>query len=384
MKKEDFDYILSSIANISALPIRLYKKGKMIDYYSVIKFPLDPASLYEKEILNIEDKVSIFDAPHLFFYGYIKCKDYQIIVGPTSYHLTESNIKDLSYDLKLPLNEYKKLFDALQMTTSMPFITFLQMILMINYVLNHEKREINEFFNYKEQDELNSELNTKHEENYHYNSLEIEKTILSIIRNGDINSLNAIAKSIKTIRAGTTAKNPVRNIKNIFVAITTLASREAIKAGVDEEEALSTCDTLLLKSELTNTSEEMTNLFYESIYTFTKKVWAYKGNNDSEIANKLTTYIIQNLSKNITLEEVANYFYISKSSLCAKFKKEVGKTINEFILDKKIQISLELLKDKTKTISYISEYLGFSSPPHFTKTFLKITGETPTKYREKL
>ncbi len=384
MKKEDFDYILSSIANMSVIPIRLYKKDKIVNEYSIVKFPLDPAKLYLDEILNLQDTIAIFNAPHFFFYGVVRTHGYAIVIGPTSFRLSETNIKNLSYDLKLPLNDYKKLKDALEMITSMPFTTFLQMLLMINFVLNHEKRQISEFFDIKTQEEISNENFNSDQDKFHYNSMDIEREILKIVRNGDLNALEAMTKSLKTLRAGTTAPNPARNMKNIFVAITTLASREAIKAGVDEEDALSACDSLIMKSELANTSEELTNLFYETVYTFVKKVSIYKGNHDSDMANKLTTYILQNVSKNITLEEIANHFYISKSSLCAKFKKEVGKTINDFILEKKIQISLDLLKDKTKSISYISEYLGFSSPPHFTKTFLKIIGETPTEYRNKI
>ena len=384
MKKDDFEYILSSIANMSAIPIRLYKKDKMVNTFSVVKFPLDPVALYIDKILSLKDTISIFNAPHFFFYGTVRTQGYQIVLGPTSYRLSETNVKNLSYDLKLPLNDYKKLKDALEMITSMPFTTFLQMLLMINFVLNHEKREISDFFDIKTQEEIKNENYNFDQDKYHYNSMDIEREILKIVRNGDLNALEAMTKNLKTLRAGTTAPNPARNMKNIFVAITTLASREAIKVGVDEEDALSACDSLIMKSELANTSEELTNLFYEAVYTFVKKVSFYKGNKSSEMANKLTTYILQNISKNITLEEIANYFYISKSSLCAKFKNEVGKTINDFILEKKIQISLDLLKDKTKSISYISEYLGFSSPPHFTKTFLKIIGETPTEYRNRI
>lgn len=384
MKKDDFEYILSSIANMSAIPIRLYKKDKMVNTFSVVKFPLDPVALYIDKILSLKDTISIFNAPHFFFYGTVRTQGYQIVLGPTSYRLSETNVKNLSYDLKLPLNDYKKLKDALEMITSMPFTTFLQMLLMINFVLNHEKREISDFFDIKTQEEIKNENYNFDQDKYHYNSMDIEREILKIVRNGNLNALEAMTKNLKTLRAGTTAPNPARNMKNIFVAITTLASREAIKVGVDEEDALSACDSLIMKSELANTSEELTNLFYEAVYTFVEKVSFYKGNKSSEMANKLTTYILQNISKNITLEEIANYFYISKSSLCAKFKNEVGKTINDFILEKKIQISLDLLKDKTKSISYISEYLGFSSPPHFTKTFLKIIGETPTEYRNRI
>ncbi len=386
MEKEDFDYILNSIANISALPIRLYHKNKMINYYSIIDFPLDPIKIYEKDILKLKGNVATFSAPYFFFYGLIKVNEYKIVIGPTSISLREDNIKSLSYDLELPLNLYQKFKNAIEMTTSMPFTTFFQMVLLMNFVLNNEKREISEFIDPKLSPNIEKKYNESliNSEKYHFNSLAVEKELIKIISNGDLNALDVFVKNIKTIRSGTIAQTPLRNFKNLFIVNTTLMTRAAIKAGVDEEDAFSTSDALIMKLELLNDMKEVTNLYLDAVYTFTKKVSYYKGNNESEMANKLTTYILENISKNITLDDIASNFYISKSSLCSKFKNEVGITINEFILKKKIQFSLDLLKDKKKSIAYISEYLGFSSPPHFTKTFLKIMHITPSEYRNKL
>ena len=386
MEKEDFDYILNSIANISALPIRLYHKNKMVNYYSIIDFPLDPIKIYEKDILKLKGNVATFSAPYFFFYGLIKVNEYKIVIGPTSISLREDNIKSLSYDLELPLNLYQKFKNAIEMTTSMPFTTFFQMVLLMNFVLNNEKREISEFIDPKLSPNIEKKYNESliNSEKYHFNSLAVEKELIKIISNGDLNALDVFVKNIKTIRSGTIAQTPLRNFKNLFIVNTTLMTRAAIKAGVDEEDAFSTSDALIMKLELLNDMKEVTNLYLDAVYTFTKKVSYYKGNNESEMANKLTTYILENISKNITLDDIASNFYISKSSLCSKFKNEVGITINEFILKKKIQFSLDLLKDKKKSIAYISEYLGFSSPPHFTKTFLKIMHITPSEYRNKL
>ena len=66
------------------------------------------------------------------------------------------------------------------------------------------------------------------------------------------------------------------------------------------------------------------------------------------------------------------------------FKKENGITLNNFILKKKVEISKLLLEDETKTISFISNYLGFSSQPHFTKTFKKFENISTKEYRSKI
>lgn len=381
MIKENFDYILNSIANISALPIRLYENNKMINYYSIISFPIDPISLYEEEILKINQNIYCYHAPHFFFYGLVNVKNYKIIIGPVCISLRESNIKDLSYDLNLSLSSYEQFSNAIKMTTSMPFTTFLQMILLINFVLNGEKKDLSSFYEFKIPEEKVEDYPTFSIEKYHYNSYEIEKQLLNIVESGNVEALKVFAKNIATVRAGTIGKTPISNIKNLFIVTATLVARSAIKAGVDIEDALSTSDALIIKLDLLNSIDEVTNLYVECITSFTNKVALYKGNNDSPLANKLTTYILENISKNITIKDVCAYLYMSKSNLCLKLKKEVGLSVNEFINTKKIKISENLLKDRNKTIVWIAEYLGFSSHSHFTRMFKKIKGISPHTYR---
>ena len=59
-------------------------------------------------------------------------------------------------------------------------------------------------------------------------------------------------------------------------------------------------------------------------------------------------------------------------------------TINDFILRKKIDIAKSLLLESSKTLAYISEYLGFSSPPHFSSTFKKYIGISPKEYSQNI
>ena len=59
-------------------------------------------------------------------------------------------------------------------------------------------------------------------------------------------------------------------------------------------------------------------------------------------------------------------------------------TINDFILRKKIDIAKSLLLERNKTLAYISKYLGFSSPPHFSSTFKKYVGISPKEYSQNI
>lgn len=62
-------------------------------------------------------------------------------------------------------------------------------------------------------------------------------------------------------------------------------------------------------------------------------------------------------------------------------KKETGKTAQEYIRFKLIDIAKERVLNTDKTISQVAYELGFQYPQHFTRLFKKLTGYTPNEYR---
>lgn len=62
-------------------------------------------------------------------------------------------------------------------------------------------------------------------------------------------------------------------------------------------------------------------------------------------------------------------------------KKETGKTAQEYIQSKLINMAKEKLFDSNKTISQVAYELGFKYPQHFARLFKKNTGYTPIDYR---
>lgn len=62
-------------------------------------------------------------------------------------------------------------------------------------------------------------------------------------------------------------------------------------------------------------------------------------------------------------------------------KKETGKSAQEYIQIKLIDIAKEKIFDRSKTVNEIAFELGFKYPQHFTRMFKKNTGCTPNEYR---
>ena len=81
---------------------------------------------------------------------------------------------------------------------------------------------------------------------------------------------------------------------------------------------------------------------------------------------------------------IANAIYMSRSHLSTLFKKMYHKNLIDYIHEVKIGKAKELLKDRTKSITQIAAYLGYSSSSHFSRVFKKIQRMTPLEYRESL
>ena len=93
---------------------------------------------------------------------------------------------------------------------------------------------------------------------------------------------------------------------------------------------------------------------------------------------EIIDFINNSYTKDITLEKIADKFFISKEHLCRKFKKETGFTINRYITDKRILKTISLYKEG-KTLSEACIEAGFPSYSAFYKAYTKDTGISPLK-----
>lgn len=62
-------------------------------------------------------------------------------------------------------------------------------------------------------------------------------------------------------------------------------------------------------------------------------------------------------------------------------KKETGKTAQEYIQSKVIDVAKERIFDHSKSVSQIAYELGFKYPQHFTRLFKQRVGQSHNEYR---
>lgn len=82
-----------------------------------------------------------------------------------------------------------------------------------------------------------------------------------------------------------------------------------------------------------------------------------------------------------TVKYCADKLCLSPNYFGDMFKKETGKTPQEYIQEKVIEIAKERISDTEDTVSQIAYSLGFQYPQHFCRLFKKRVGCTPNEYR---
>lgn len=389
----NYPYVCKAIANLSVLPVRLYEGEKLVNEYSVVSLPADPMKPYREEILQIADHVGYFVTPRFFYYGVLNSGSRKIVVGPTAQVIPpDPSLRELAFQADVPKEQTQEFLDGIKALTRMPLYTLLTMLCTINHFLTGETLELNELAIHEhEQQRIKVAVERRRTERTYdseqiplpHNTLQIEDTLMDIVRRGDSAALRQWFAQAPPVRGGVLATDQLRQMKNTFIVTATLASRAAIRGGLNAEDAFTLSDGYIRQTELLSSQASLTNLQYNMVLEFTEQVERVRrGSSPSKLRLEAADYVRHHLSEPINTDAMAKAFYLSRTHFSAKFKKETGETLTEFILKEKMEEAKRLLRYTDKNTSAIGAYLGYSSQGHFARVFKKFTGKTPSEYRE--
>jgi len=99
-----------------------------------------------------------------------------------------------------------------------------------------------------------------------------------------------------------------------------------------------------------------------------------------EQMSALLDYIDDHITEGITLSTVARKAGINESTFSRRFKKINGISFKQYVVAKKLDIAIRLLKSTNKKVIDIAFESGFDSVSGFYDAFKKLTGTTPNKF----
>lgn len=146
---------------------------------------------------------------------------------------------------------------------------------------------------------------------------------------------------------------------------------------------------MVKKKEQLFGSEQMLRSLIETFLIGLIRKYDFFENNElkeetSFTINEILDYIDDTYTEKISLDELAFLFRTNRSTLCKKFKAETGKTLGDYVKNKKLEEAKRLLVQGVKTVTQIADELNFETVPYFCEFFKRNTGLTPSEYQKSL
>lgn len=108
---------------------------------------------------------------------------------------------------------------------------------------------------------------------------------------------------------------------------------------------------------------------------------------DEDKSNTLVSlakeFINTNYSSAFTIGDVADFINISQNHLCKLFKKESGCSIQDYVINVRMNAAKSLLRNSYLNIGGIADAVGFKSSVYFSQAFKTYVGISPKDYRQK-
>lgn len=100
------------------------------------------------------------------------------------------------------------------------------------------------------------------------------------------------------------------------------------------------------------------------------------------IVSRAMSYINEHYPEKLTLQQLADYLYISTWHLCRVLKKGTDMNFVDILNNIRIEHAKKYLRETSLKVYEISEKVGYSDIAYFSKVFRSVTGLSPKQFRE--
>jgi two-component system, response regulator YesN len=105
--------------------------------------------------------------------------------------------------------------------------------------------------------------------------------------------------------------------------------------------------------------------------------------NANPLVKQVLTYINANYTKELSMKSLSDTFKVNAAHLGQLLKKETGEMFSDYLNRIRVEKAMELLSNTDLKAGKISEMVGYLDSNHFFKCFKKVTGISPTEYRNR-
>ncbi|GHV12387.1 AraC family transcriptional regulator [Clostridia bacterium] len=171
-------------------------------------------------------------------------------------------------------------------------------------------------------------------------------------------------------------------IKVRAMELSVMISRAAIDTGADRGKIFNININFLADFFSFTTIEEVCWSLTDILRRFTRETFEFNSVKHVDLISKAVSYVKTNYARKISLQEVADYVFLSPSYFSKIFKDEMKCYFNDYLNNVRVEKSKLMLLTEHVNMLQVAENVGFYDQSYFNKVFKKITGVTPKKYKE--
>ncbi|WP_139996855.1 helix-turn-helix domain-containing protein [Paenibacillus paridis] len=160
--------------------------------------------------------------------------------------------------------------------------------------------------------------------------------------------------------------------------------REAPGRQAGDEAGLLSVEELEQKSPYVSASNFSLQAWREWSYLLLRELSQAIGQRQAQEKTKMSDiagFIEQHYQSELSLQDIAKRFFVSREYVSRKFKQEYGINITDYISGVRIDKAKLLMVNPNLRISKIAEMVGFHDEKYFSKVFKKQEGVSPKTYR---
>ena len=208
-----------------------------------------------------------------------------------------------------------------------------------------------------------------------------ENELMEAVSLGQIHREHQLVSSFSDSLFEKRIPDSIRNAKNYAIIMNTLLRKAAEKGGVHPVYLDRVSSAFAHQIESITSLQENAALMKEMFRSYCRLVRKHTMKRYSPLVQKTVLLIESDLSANLTTGALAESQSVSLGHLCEVFKKETGKTVSEYVRERRIRHAAHLLTTTNLLVQTVALHCGIMDVQYFSKLFKQETGMTPKEYR---